>query len=1240
MSTSSEHHGLLGDSFGSDDAEDEDFIPDDSEHTDESEHDKDEEAQYQIENPWAVSQSFTAEIFERGYRFPEYMTYKELYDFVNMKHQMDGGGEPLKTKGLFKNPEDHLPYQISFYCPHGRQHVHIDKLKVKEVKNPASSRANRDIEDRRSAYSQCKYKMNIRLDTDHVVQHSVEDGDRRGLKSLTKARWFVDSTNDFTKDPLRRNFVPSCFCHSGHCKKTLPTGLVTDSIRGDIHSLGRSCVPVASIAARVFEIHKIYLTYQQIHYELSIIGITVRKGGVVSAHLGARKNACDALLDWLRNEDDQTWVALVENIDESSEDKIVFETWHGGHSDAEELLSETTYFEYNSVLKPKDSSHQSAQELINGRQYDCSRFVQIGSTNAKRFLIGIAWAGKDECRVCAAYPEVLVVDSKANTNKFKHAFFCGVGIDGNNNNSVLFRAWIPNNTQDSYVWLFNTALRMLFKPDFLKRIQVVMSDNCHTMGPVLEDACSAGEVLPNASAFICVYHIERNFHADFGVSSRGRWNLKPSITKKKKGGKIEWAYGWQKQCVSAIYQMQKCESIPELVECKKWIARFISTSDMTSDCRRSVRMFFQRKYGLRSQWVLAFRLKRRSYDIAASCRVEGEFGVINGLNLSGAMNFRTGITKMRFSSSNRHRKKIHRVERWCGTKVIRKAKCPISAIDFSRLDNDLTPFYRNSVEKQIGAADKYLLAQLVEVNGEHEMIFRVWSPTAHGDDNISESDGSSSDSSGNDEMEDATVPQAIAAYPHDEAHADFDDPDEEIVVTTAPSASTTAQTFRWLRVRTVQVTFCEATNSWILKCSCGCLERTCTPCRHTFCVIKLMIQNYGVKYLRFNRRCYKGFYHMVLCSADDFVVADGEQNVYVSIPNEIIQVWISGCPVASWDNVPQEGVPGNLNDGGHCDQSGMEGDDNINFGHEPRRPGQSKRRSANAASINQDVLNILDLLGPVSNNQTGYNHFSDYLKTYGETLSREPRLAVPGRARQNRIIGVSDFQSGSRPAHHSRHSALPGASQSQHQHAAVVHPALNAPTEQETALATLHKRLKLKGVKDGNYIEVFPAPGTIATDRWFLKVVDGSVVGKSLKACAWCDTNSLRLDSTHKQMITMEIKAILNEGPADQFEVMGSKGRVLPNILKAPAIPVIIPRHVKAKPPAAVGGSSVNAVALISIPIVISDGDTQVGKKKGVADSVLKTSAAGPVLKKRAGASQYCTCDGALTCDYCLQFEL
>jgi hypothetical protein len=48
-------------------------------------------------------------------------------------------------------------------------------------------------------------------------------------------------------------------------------------------------------------------------------------------------------------------------------------------------------------------------------------------------------------------------------------------------------------------------------------------------------------------------------------------------------------------------------------------------------------------------------------------------------------------------------------------------------------------------------------------------------------------------------------------------------------------------------------------------------------------------------------------------------------------------------------------------------------------------------------------------------------------------------------------------------------------------------------------------------------------------------------------------------------MTTMEIKTILNEGPADQFQLIGSKRRVLPNVLKAPTTAVIIPRIVKAK---------------------------------------------------------------------------
>ena len=402
------------------------------------------------------------------------------------------------------------------------------------------------------------------------------------------------------------------------------------------------------------------------------------------------------------------------------------------------------------------------------------------------------------------------------------------------------------------------------------------------------------------------------------------------------------------------------------------------------------------------------------------------------------------------------------------------------------------------MEEQIAAADKYLKAQLVERNGDNEMIFRVWSPTACGDDLMSDSDESDSDnSSAGNETEEAIVPDAIAAYPSDEAHPDFDDPHEALE---DPQPSSSAHdTFKWLRVRTVQLLFCEQTSQWELLCSCGLLERTCCPCRHTFCVIKFMIQNYGIKHLRFNRRCYKGFYHKILCSADDFDVADGDCNIQVSLPNDTVQSWMLASPVASSDNVPQEGILGEINDdeGFDVDDSGNHDRDGI----EPRRPDNPRRRSANVASINQDVLNIFELLGPVSSNQTGFNDFSDYLKTYGETLKRGARSAVPGRGQQNRIVGVSDLASGSHPMHHKRHaSRQPSASMGQQ--VPYNHPALNSPTAEETRVETMRSRLRLCGVKDGNYIEVYPnydKKGNLAVaapgDRWFMKVVDGRVVG-------------------------------------------------------------------------------------------------------------------------------------------------
>jgi hypothetical protein len=207
-------------------------------------------------------------------------------------------------------------------------------------------------------------------------------------------------------------------------------------------------------------------------------------------------------------------------------------------------------------------------------------------------------------------------------------------------------------------------------------------------------------------------------------------------------------------------------------------------------------------------------------------------------------------------------------------------------------------------------------------------------------------------------------------------------------------------------------------------------------------------------------------------------------------------------------------------------------------------------------SIQHQVLGIIDLLGPVSVNVTGFNHFADHLKCYAEYLGRQPRLAIPGAGKKNRTLGVSDFGSSSVPLHSSKHSALPHSSQSKYQATSAL-PALRTPSEEESAVAQLHKVIENDGgVDDGHYVEVFPKKGAPPTDRWFMKVVDGLMIGKkpnlSLQSCAWCQTNSLKLDRK-LPIQSIEIRSIFATGMASKFEVPGSKGRVLPKVVRAAA---------------------------------------------------------------------------------------
>jgi hypothetical protein len=159
-----------------------------------------------------------------------------------------------------------------------------------------------------------------------------------------------------------------------------------------------------------------------------------------------------------------------------------------------------------------------------------------------------------------AFPEVLIMDAKAKTNKHKHAYFAGVGVDSFWKNSTLFRAWVPNQTDASYTWLTNVGLQAVVPAATLKKIKSLFTDDDNVVNAGLEALLQVEEIFEAAKSYLCGYHIVRNFHSEFGVNCNRVYKLKSSTTKHRKGGTIEWGHPWQKNCADAIYRLQVCET--------------------------------------------------------------------------------------------------------------------------------------------------------------------------------------------------------------------------------------------------------------------------------------------------------------------------------------------------------------------------------------------------------------------------------------------------------------------------------------------------------------------------------------------------------------------------------------------------------------------------------------------------------------------------------------------------------
>ena len=179
------------------------------------------------------------------------------------------------------------------------------------------------------------------------------------------------------------------------------------------------------------------------------------------------------------------------------------------------------------IIKKRSSSHEFVQH---GRVYGKNRALRMPGCDDELFLVGVCWVQADELRVFAHYPEVLVVDSKANTNKFKKAFFLVLELRATGKKKWYFVQKVDTEPNRSFVCmadsLLTRAIPLLVPQAIRDKVEMVMSDADATMGAVITEACRKGGVFPNAFHAFCVYHFERNFFQEFGCNSRRLGNFR------------------------------------------------------------------------------------------------------------------------------------------------------------------------------------------------------------------------------------------------------------------------------------------------------------------------------------------------------------------------------------------------------------------------------------------------------------------------------------------------------------------------------------------------------------------------------------------------------------------------------------------------------------------------------------------------------------------------------------------
>jgi hypothetical protein len=1090
-------------------------------------------------------------IFKEGHTFAP-MTYKALCEHVAYE-SCRLGGPPLRPQRRLDADSGLIDY-VSFYCPHGRKHD--DQAGRAPVKNPGSSRASRVNEDRRIMFCDCDFQFRVVRDPKVPPILVVEDKDKAhsvdaeasssvpddGL-GLSKTKhdstifgWYVDcKQRQMQEGRYKRDY--HCFIHK-HLRRSQPIADVDERMRQVIKDLAQHNIAIGSISSKIYSQFGVYLSDEQLRFELLKMEIHV-SAGRIDIQTSGNMSSSQKFVNSMLLEKNLSVAFLFENLTTSSESCIVYDTYVNDN-----LVAAGDQSVGVDVSKPKSSDIGGHDDVVeHGRVYDKNRIVSMPRCSDKLFFVGTCWVNHDELRVFQHYPEILVVDSKANTNKYKKAFFSGVGVDGFWKNCTLFRSWIPNQTEAAYAWLITRAVPLLVPSSIRKKVEVIMSDADAAMGAVIDGCCGDGQKFPKAIHCFCVYHFERNFFQEFGVGSK-HYGLKKSCTSRRKGGNTEWGHAWQKELVSAIYRCQKCESEAEFDQCKMWIRQYIDLHpDLTLLLKRKLQAFFARKFELHMHWLHMHRLGLRHLSIISSSRIEGEFGAIWFLRLHANTTLRHAFEKLAWASRRRRRKRLSEVEDAFSKWVKRQSDVIIDEDDWQFLVTNMTKYYRARIEKVMGQVKKYK-SQLVQATVS-ELEFNVWRVVYDDDDSDCEVDDDDSDASGDVSDDDGSVdmseagPECLSVNAQSDGTAAPGNPQ--------PKQFSDIQPFLWRRVRRVKLVYSIEKKRYFVFCSCKRCEGTCVPCVHLVNTMEL----FGTVRLRdldWHPRVSNGYYYSALVSDED-AVFDPMERFHPHILEASVQEWREvNEKYASRVGVPEEGLLDANFD--HVAEDGGDFGDGESGDDAAAAPTKSKRAPAYNAAFAQRMHYAIEGALPASS--PFWREYCEFQNQFFATISRRS-VTFSGVGATNRKRSIADVAqgrggSGNVKMHKQGSRSAEG----------IVMAAAAQPHGgiKESTKAPFGWNINFQGKTEGNardflerfgahekwIVELYPNaehPGFVVGDRWFMKIVNGLVQGPPhnpyITACRWMIKNSVtRMDAVaYPDNLPCEIRRVTAYGPPE-----------------------------------------------------------------------------------------------------------